>query len=129
MNGVQARVSDITAVAESVFAMDLGYDDQLAGRQLALVTSIWPGMQSLRVTGSAGLSLAYVAAGRYDLYLQPNLFPWDLAPGILHVEEAGGVVTDRQGNPVSIFSTGIIAAAPGLHAEVLALASAFERRE
>ena len=47
-----------------------------------------------RRSGSAALDLAYVAAGRYDGYFQKNLNLWDIAAGIILVQEAGGIVED-----------------------------------
>ncbi|MCK9517484.1 MAG: inositol monophosphatase [Dehalococcoidia bacterium] len=122
LNGVPVRVSGRETVRESVFALDLGYDDARARRQLELALGLWPGMQSLRIPGSAALGFAYVAAGRYDIFLHANLFPWDLAPGILLVREAGGTITGRDGSEVTIFSEGAIAAAPAVHADFLLLA-------
>ena len=46
----------------------------------------------IRKTGSAALDIAYVAAGRYDGYFQNNLNLWDIAAGIIILEEAGGVI-------------------------------------
>jgi fructose-1,6-bisphosphatase/inositol monophosphatase family enzyme len=124
LNGVAAHVSDRETVADSVFAMDLGYDDDRARRQIELALQLWPGMQSLRIPGSAALGFAYVAAGRYDLFLHANLFPWDVAAGILLVREAGGTITDRDGDEISIYSEGAIAATPAVHADFRALAGA-----
>ncbi len=47
--------------------------------------------------GTAALDLCYVAAGKYDLYWEYNLSPWDIAAGVLILEEAGGRVTDFAG--------------------------------
>ena len=49
--------------------------------------------------GSGALGLAYAAAGQLDIYFHHRLFPWDVASGLLLVSEAGGVVTNRQGQP------------------------------
>ena len=49
---------------------------------------------NLRYSGSAALDLAYVASGRLDGYFQNNINIWDVASGILMVEEAGGIVND-----------------------------------
>ena len=46
----------------------------------------------IRNSGSAALDLAYVAAGRYDGYFQNDLNIWDIAAGIIIVEEAGGIL-------------------------------------
>ena len=80
-------------------------------------------MQSVRIIGSAALGLAYAACGRFDLFAHHMLYPWDIAAGILLVREAGGVITDRDGGPVSIRSEGVIAGAPGAHADLLRLAA------
>jgi len=47
---------------------------------------------STRKTGSAALDMAYVAAGRYDGYFQENLNLWDIAAGIIIINEAGGII-------------------------------------
>ena len=60
---------------------------------------------SIRKTGSAALSLAYVAAGRIESYVASGQHPWDMAGGILIVEEAGGKVTDFEGHPYTMLGT------------------------
>jgi myo-inositol-1(or 4)-monophosphatase len=52
----------------------------------------------IRGTGSAALSLAYVAAGRFDAMVCRNINQWDIAAGILLVREAGGFVADPDGD-------------------------------
>ena len=55
-------------------------------------------MAPIRKMGCASLDMAYVAAGRYDGFWQRNLNYWDVAAGIVLVKEAGGFVTDFEGN-------------------------------
>ena len=57
---------------------------------------------SIRKTGSAALSLAYVAAGRIESYVASGQHSWDMAGGILIVEEAGGKITDFEGHPYTM---------------------------
>jgi fructose-1,6-bisphosphatase/inositol monophosphatase family enzyme len=95
--GQPCHVSDKPSLQASVLGFDLGYDDKRGGQMLALLLELWPGMQSVRIPGSAALGLAYAACGRYDLFAHHYLFPWDVAAGILLVREAGGVITDRDG--------------------------------
>ena len=57
---------------------------------------------SIRKTGSAALSLAYVAAGRIESYIASGQYSWDMAGGILNVEEAGGKITDFEGRPYTM---------------------------
>jgi len=64
----------------------------------ATFSAVFPEVADIRRTGSAALDLAYVAAGRLDGYWEIGLEKWDLAAGVLLIEEAGGVVTDFTGN-------------------------------
>ena len=74
-----------------------------------------------RRLGSAALDLAYVAAGRLDLFWEEGLRPWDVAAGDLLVREAGGLVTDFSGAPLDISGGEIVAATPALHQTALAV--------
>ena len=58
--------------------------------------------EDIRRIGSAAIELAYVAAGRVDIYLERNLKPWDYAAAIVIIEEAGGIITDYEGQPIDI---------------------------
>jgi fructose-1,6-bisphosphatase/inositol monophosphatase family enzyme len=123
------HASQNPSVQASVIGFDMGYDDARAGHMLSLMRSLWPGVQNLRLLGSAALGLAYAACGRFDLFTHNYLFPWDLAAGILLVREAGGVITDRDGGPVSMHSEGTIAGGPSVHADFLRLAAGKPWRE
>jgi myo-inositol-1(or 4)-monophosphatase len=74
--------------------------------------------QSVRRDGAAALDLAYVAAGRFDAFYEEGLRPWDVAAGVLLVEEAGGRVTHYDGSPFRIY-TPPIAASNGLIHEAM----------
>ena len=93
-----------------------------------MVLDLWPGMQAIRVMGSSALSLAYVAAGRLDIYFHHHLYPWDIASGLLLVEEAGGVVLDRHGQPATLKSESLIASSPVLVRRFLQLTEGMEWR-
>jgi myo-inositol-1(or 4)-monophosphatase len=74
--------------------------------------AMWPHMLGIRLLGSAALGLAYAACGRLDLYVHCNLKPWDVAAGILLVEEAGGLVVDWDGRPATLATNRVVAGAP-----------------
>ncbi len=120
LNGERISVSSTESLEMSVLGFDMGYVDQQADWLLEMVQGLWPGMQAIRVMGSAALGLAYAAAGRIDIYTHHHLGPWDLAPGLLLVREAGGVVTDLQGPPATFHGAAAIAANPALHARFMA---------
>jgi myo-inositol-1(or 4)-monophosphatase len=74
----------------------------------------------VRNFGSCAVNMAYVAAGCLDAYWAISLFPWDIAAGILLIQEAGGTVTTYQGNPYAIMSSMPLVASNGtIHEEVL----------
>ncbi len=119
LQGKPIEVSKTKTLINSLLATGFGYDRLLGPHdnhqefcRLNLVT------QGVRRFGSAGLDLAYVACGRYEMYWEYRLFPWDLTPGVLLVAEAGGTVTDLQGGAVT---EGTLVASNGyLHALSLA---------
>ena len=75
--------------------------------------------RAIRRLGSAALDLAYVACGRLDGFWEMRLKPWDLAPGILLVREAGGVVADFDGGQAMMATGEICAAGPALHPRLM----------
>ncbi|MDH3646733.1 MAG: inositol monophosphatase [Gammaproteobacteria bacterium] len=74
----------------------------------------------IRRAGSAALDLAYVAAGRLDGFWELGLGPWDMAAGTLLVREAGGHVTDLDGDDTFLESGNIVAAPSKLLTSILA---------
>lgn len=73
----------------------------------------------VRRLGSAAIDLCWVACGRFDGYFEHKLNAWDSAAGFLIVEEAGGRVTDFQGNPYSPYQPRIIATNGAIHDELI----------
>ena len=120
-NGSPIFVSQRTSVAECMLGFDVGGMDPRAIYAFKLVQTLWPGMQSVRIMGSSALALAYAAAGRVDIYFNQSLLPWDVAAGLSLVQEAGGQVVDRQGEPASLKSTGVVASSQWLLEEFLRL--------
>jgi myo-inositol-1(or 4)-monophosphatase len=75
--------------------------------------------QGVRRDGSAALDLCYVACGRLDGYFQLNLWPWDVAAGVLLVEEAQGMVTDYHGGRFDCRGRQLVASNVKLHRAML----------
>lgn len=71
----------------------------------------------IRRSGSAALDLAYVADGRYDLFFECVLSPWDFGAGRLLVTEAGGVISQPGGEELPMAPVPILAGAPTAHKE------------
>ncbi len=75
----------------------------------------------VRRSGSAAIDLAYVAAGRADGFWEFGLKPWDMAAGILLVEEAGGQCSDMVGAPRSVSGPHLVATNRSIHDETIGL--------
>ena len=73
----------------------------------------------IRKSGSAALDLAYVAAGRFDGYWQRRINYWDIAAGIILIKEAGGFVTDFNGNNTYIENKTILATNSRINKEMI----------
>ena len=72
---------------------------------------------SLRKSGSAALDMAYIACGRYDGYFQKNLHLWDIAAGLIIVEEAGGIINEIDLNNYKDLK--IIATSPDINKKLM----------
>ena len=81
-------------------------------RQFAKVMTATSG---IRRAGSAALDLADVASGKFDGFWELTLAPWDVAAGMLLVREAGGVVTDLDGNERTTDHGPLVAGNPAIH--------------
>ena len=109
LNGTPISVTEAQEMSQALLSFDLGYVDEKAGLALDMVRGLWPGVQSMRLMGSAALGIAYAAAGRVDLYFHHSLSPWDMAAGLVLVREAGGTMVDRQGRPANLSTPSVIA--------------------
>ena len=114
LNGAPISVSQTAELSRSLLSCDLGYVDEKAGLALDMLRSLWPGMYSVRLMGSAGLGVAYAASGRVDLFFHHSLSPWDIAAGLILAQEAGGRIVDRQGNDATLFTPSVICSSPTL---------------
>lgn len=95
---------------------------ELLGRYLEAFRGALERFEDLRRPGAAALDLAWVASGVFEGFFELALAPWDVAAGGLLIEEAGGVVTDWHGGD-GWMAGDILAGSPGVHAELLVLAS------
>jgi myo-inositol-1(or 4)-monophosphatase len=104
------RVAGRRHLAESVIVTGIkttGTPDD--ARTLKQVSHISPATAGIRRSGSASMDLAWLATGRYDGMWEAGLSPWDVAPGLLMVKEAGGFISDYAGSPGSIWNGEVVA--------------------
>ena len=109
------RVSSRTRLNECVFGTGFPYDRDLHGpAYTAAMGQVMMRVRDVRRLGSAALDIAWVACGRFDGFWEYGLLPWDVAAGLLLVDEAGGVSADLMSRPATVDSTHFILAAPGI---------------
>lgn len=120
-NGKAIKVSDVGQLSSALACTGFPYNvDVTLEKVIGRLGVVLPATQGLRRLGAASLDLAFVAAGRLDVFYEGGLKPWDVAAGWLLVEEAGGVVSSGLGSPYS-FGGDLVASNPMLHQAISAL--------
>lgn len=120
LNGRRLRVSRADTLNRSIVGTGFPYDKAFtADNNLTEFSRVMPKVQGVRRLGSAALDLAYVACGRLDGFWELKLKPWDIAAGILLVEEAGGLVTDRYGEIIKLDGPSILATNGLIHSDMI----------
>jgi len=122
LNGVKIQVSDVSDLSQSyIFYCEGGEKNR--GRTGELLYKVYPRVTDIRKLGSAGLETAWVAAGKGEAYFSTRIEPWDVAPGVLLVQEAGGKVSDFQGNSWKPQTSDLLFSNKKLHEKILSLIS------
>ena len=120
LNDHRLRVSKRNQFSECLIGTGLPFRELThMDTYLSMLKDIIPRVAGIRRPGSAALDLAYVAAGRYDGFWELGLGPWDMAAGCLLITEAGGLVSDLEGNETHLESGNIIAGNPKIFGQLL----------
>jgi len=109
LNGSPIRVSEVARVDHSLIATGFPYTNfKYLEQFMKSMDHFMHNSHGLRRLGSAATDIAYVACGRYDGFYEYGLNPWDVAAGILLVNEAGGAVSDFAGHEDPLFAEHIV---------------------
>jgi len=119
-NGKKMNVSSNSNLAHSFLVTGFPYDirqnpDKAFERFIAMINS----SRAVRRLGSAAIDFCFVAKGVFDGFWEVHLHPWDICAGKLIVEEAGGLVTDFDGNKIDIYSKRILASNKLVHQKMI----------
>ncbi len=95
------KMSD-TPLKDGLFASNSMY---LSDKQVNLNTEITKQAMGVRTIGSAGIEATELAKGSVVAYVSYGLKPWDVAPGLILIEENGGVLTEFDGSPIDLLNT------------------------
>lgn len=123
LNGKKISVTN-NSLSNSIFAFGSSpyYKNELSEKTFSVAKALFLNGMDIRRSGSAALDFCHVAVGRIDLFFECRLSPWDFAAGSVIVKEAGGVITDMDGNELD-FSVpqSILSGNPTAHKEALTL--------
>ena len=120
LNDVQLRVSNTSELNQALLATGFPYDRRDSPvNNYDHFYNLQQAAQGCRRCGAASLDLAYTAAGRFDGYWEMKLKPWDVAAGKILVEEAGGLVSNFDGQALDIYGPECLASNGVLHGALL----------
>ena len=122
LNGRRLRVSPVRTLAQSL--LSTGFSSNFLKHEepyLSWFKAFQRGSHGVRRIGSTVISLASVASGRLEGFYEQDLWPWDIAAGIVIVEEAGGRVTNFLGGPVVLEQGQVLASNRTIHREMVAI--------
>ena len=125
-NDTRIRVSQALDLSASLIATGFPYYNfDLIDRYLNSMKSLMQKSHGLRRMGSAAVDLCYVASGRTEGFFEYNLNSYDVAAGVILVQEAGGSVTDFAGGDDFVFGRNIVASNAKIHGEFLEVLGQF----
>jgi myo-inositol-1(or 4)-monophosphatase len=120
LNQQRIRVSALREPGRALIGTGFPFKTlELLPQYMAQFSLAMRGTAGIRRAGSAALDLSNVACGRFDAFWELVLAPWDVAAGMLLVQEAGGIVTDLEGNPARPIAGAFVAGNPAMHAWLL----------
>lgn len=124
LNGVPMKVAERDMPHAIVaFGSTPYYKDTLGPKTFELCYELYRRTSDVRRPGAAALDLAYLAAGRNDIFFELILSPWDIAAGNLLIKEAGGIITNAEGNDIDFSAPSpVLAASPRVYDEFMAVA-------
>ena len=105
LNGKKIAVSN-KPLENAIYAFGSSpyYKSELAEKTFNVAKALFLTCTDIRRSGSAALDFCHVASGRIDLFFECRLSPWDFAAGSIIVKEAGGMITDMDGNELDFSS-------------------------
>ncbi|MCY7374506.1 MAG: inositol monophosphatase [Pyrinomonadaceae bacterium] len=121
LNNKPIRVSETEKLSESLIITGFPYDFKQRENFAKHLTDFLLKSRGVRRDGSAAIDMAYVACGRFDGFWEEGLHAWDVAAGVLLIEEAGGRVSYYDDSKFSIYEPPICADNGLIHAEMLAV--------
>lgn len=126
LNDRRIRVSRRTRLNESLIGTGFPFRQfDHVDAYLAMFKELTQKTAGIRRPGAASLDLAYVASGRFDGFWEMGLSPWDMAAGVLLIQEAGGLVSDLSGEANYLTTGNLVAGTPKIFGQLLPIIQAW----
>lgn len=120
MNDMRLPKLPDVKLEESILAINATWVTENKRIDPSVLTPLVKRVRGTRSFGSAALEFAYVATKRLDGYITMRLAPWDIAAGVVIVDEVGGITTTLDGNPIDLLNkSSILVANPSIHAKIV----------
>lgn len=120
LNGKRISVSKTKKISDALIGTGFYYaEESTLKREMRIFENMHRHTSTVRRPGSAALDLACVASGRFDGFWERGLAPWDVAGGFVIVSEAGGKVSDYQGNATDIRGAEVLVSNGALHGQLI----------
>ena len=121
-NDERLQVSSCETLDQALAGTGFPYDrHQHADRYLTYVSAVMKKVQGVRRAGAASMDLVMLASGQLDVFWEFHLAPWDVAAGVLLIQEAGGVVTAHDGSTLDLMTPNPLASNKILHEQMIEL--------
>ena len=126
LNDRRLRVSRRTRLNEALIGTGFPFRQfDNIDAYLAMFKELSQKTAGIRRPGAAALDLAYVAAGRLDGFWEMGLSPWDMAAGVLLIQEAGGLVSDLSGEGNYLTTGNVVAGTPKIFGQLLPIIQSY----
>lgn len=120
LNGRPIAVSKRSDMIHAILGVGIPFAGKPRHRQfLVEMERLTERISGIRRLGAGAIDMVYVACGRFDAYWEQSVSAWDMAAGVIIVQEAGGSVTDTLGRPLDLMGGTVLASTPQIQAAML----------
>lgn len=121
LNGRPISVNANDDITRSIVMTHLSSHKTPRARTILALENIFSHTMHMRMFGSGLAAMSYVASGKFDVFFNVKTSPWDILPGALLIQEAGGTATDIKGGKITYKSTSVLATNGLVHRKMLGL--------
>ncbi|MBY0120852.1 inositol monophosphatase family protein [Bacillus sp. S/N-304-OC-R1] len=120
LNNLKLPPLEEVSIPEAIIGLNATWVTENKRIDPSILSPLVKDARGTRSYGSAALEMAYIASGRIDAYITMRLAPWDIAAGVIMIEELGGMATTLKGEKLHFLENNtVFISKPGLHQEIM----------